>query len=115
MYAGAVVQGTVVNTKTNGMFDNIVLAPDAVLLLGSNITISSTDNLVMKLGSKLYLNSFTLVADGMTYVDGAQPSWSNDAGTILSGIPEIPEPATLLLLGTGALGALGWVRRRRMR
>ena len=27
----------------------------------------------------------------------------------------IPEPTTLLLLGTGALGALGWLRRRRMR
>jgi len=29
--------------------------------------------------------------------------------------PEIPEPGTLMLLGTGVLGALGWVRRRRMR
>jgi hypothetical protein len=27
----------------------------------------------------------------------------------------IPEPGTLLLLGTGALGALGWMRRRRMK
>jgi hypothetical protein len=28
---------------------------------------------------------------------------------------DIPEPTTLLLLGTGALGAFGYVRRRRMK
>jgi hypothetical protein len=27
---------------------------------------------------------------------------------------EIPEPGTLLLLGTGVLGVLGYMRRRRM-
>jgi hypothetical protein len=30
-------------------------------------------------------------------------------------VAAIPEPATLLLFGTGALGALGWLRRRRMK
>ncbi len=32
-----------------------------------------------------------------------------------AGPAAIPEPATMLLLGTGTLGALGWLRRRRMR
>ena len=113
VHAGAIVQGTVGTTKTNGVFDNIVLAPDAVLLLGSDIAISSTDNLVMGSGSKLYLCGFTLAADGEVY-DGTLPqTWTNDGGTIY-GTLAIPEPGTLLLIGTGALGALGWVRRKRM-
>lgn len=33
----------------------------------------------------------------------------------MNGTPAIPEPATLLLVGTGALGALGWIRRRRVK
>ncbi len=30
-------------------------------------------------------------------------------------VDEVPEPCTMLLFGTGALGALGWMRRRRMK
>jgi hypothetical protein len=37
-----------------------------------------------------------------------------EQGTIF-GTLVVPEPATLLLVGSGALAFLGWVRRRRMR
>jgi len=34
---------------------------------------------------------------------------------VASGETPIPEPGTLLLLGTGALGTFGYLRRRRIR
>ena len=94
-------------------FDNIILLDDAVVQLGSAINIGAPDNLVMGLNSRLYLNGFALTADGLDYVDGAQASWPNDDGTIISG--PIPEPGTMLLIGTGILGLLGYIRRRRMK
>ena len=103
-------------TITGGSFDNLVLLDDAVLNLGSDIL---TDNLAMGDGSRIYLNSlYELQADGFTY-DGLTDSgpggagpWPNDLGMIYPGA--IPEPGTLLLVGTGVLGVLGYIRRRRM-
>jgi len=43
-------------------------------------------------------------------------SWSYSSGSSIEFDKNmIPEPATLLLLGTSALGVLGYLRRRRMR
>ena len=74
--------------------------------LMSDLTVSGA--LDIDAGCKLFLNGFTLTAEGQTITGST--AW--DQGEIVAAA--IPEPATLLLIGTGALGVLGYVRRRRM-
>jgi hypothetical protein len=75
------------------------------------------DNLDLQQYCAVYLNSFTLgVKDDYTFVSAdiltTGMAWKQ--GRVF-GTLEIPEPGTLLLLGTGALGVLGYIRRRRMK
>ena len=85
----------------------------------SNLTVS--DNLDIDTGCKLFLNGFTLdlagsdagLFLGQNTLSGAG-AWTLKEGGEIVGAGEIPEPGTLLLLGTGVLGVIGYVRRRRL-
>jgi len=73
------------------------------------------DNLDMQQYCTLYLNDHRLVIkdDADLYSENiSQMAWKQ--GTIF-GTQVIPEPHTLLLVGTGVLGVLGYIRRRRMK
>ncbi|KPL01453.1 MAG: hypothetical protein AMK75_04860 [Planctomycetes bacterium SM23_65] len=93
-------------------FDNILLAQNAEVTMLSDITIQFGDNLLMASGSALYLNGFTLHAEGQDLVSSEIGQMAWDDGTIIG---TIPEPGTMLLIGTGILGLLGYIRRRRMK
>ncbi len=103
-----------VNPSSYQFDDNINLLAGSVLYLGSDITLKTGDNLNLAAGSSLYLNGHILQADGMLYDGRLTQTWTNDLGTIFGASMSVPEPATLFLLGSGALGAIGYVRRRRV-
>ena len=49
------------------------------------------------------------------YTKEAEVAGNGNAPELVLDYDPIPEPATMLLIGTGVLGLLGWARRRRMR
>jgi hypothetical protein len=114
---------TATGHTTPNALDNIILLPGARVSLDAGThTKIIMDNLDMQSGSEIYLNnSVILTADGKTFDGianvgpGGPGPWPFDSGlgTIYPGV--IPEPGTLLLLGTGIIGLLGYLRRRRMK
>jgi len=103
-------------------YDTIVLLSDLTLDGSLNVTQEAgfnTDNGIYELISGID----TLKNNGLetTGLDGVD-HWidTTQEGYVYlrtgeTGPPEIPEPGTMLLLGTGVLGALGFIRRRRMK
>ena len=58
---------------------------------------------------EVFLLTFNLQPSGITDFTGGGGVGLSDLK-----LTPIPEPATMLLVGTGALGAFGWMRRRRL-
>ena len=58
-----------------------------------------------------------LAVDGKYILGGNQegPSWGQSGFELDMNPGVIPEPGTMLLLSSGALGVMGWMRRRRMK
>jgi hypothetical protein len=103
---------------TGNSLDNIILLANSVTYLSARVPGAKIvmDNIEMQDSSELHLNGFNLYADGKSWVSDLVPTTGVDYefGKIF-GTLAIPEPGTLLLLGTGAIAALGHLRRRRMK
>jgi hypothetical protein len=95
----------------SGTFDGISLGADGgtTLLLGATqppLTLVFTSDVVgMPLGDPTAMAlAFTNILPGITIVNNSFGDFTSNVSGTFSAAPVIPEPATLLLLGTGLIG-----------
>jgi len=101
------------------VYYNTTYGDDAVA--GDQMTHTTTDdNFTFRAGTgatameTLLIRGSAATEEGFYMDDLYIDSSSQNLGNPLGGSSGVPEPGTLLLLGTGALGLIGYVRRKRM-
>jgi hypothetical protein len=111
---GKNTQATAENlTMASGSLDKVWVAAGSptFIQLQTNVTINST--LRIDNGCAVVLNNHTLTLTGVPITT----TQAYDLGMIYKSwadVSAIPEPGTCLLIGTGAIGLLGWMRRRKI-
>ena len=94
-----------VQDPATGQWTLLFLQRGTTAATGRIVALTLSDNGAFAGGA----DNFKVIADGLNAANFALYGLEFDADPAA-----IPEPATLLLMGTGALGVLGYIRRRRM-
>ena len=76
-----------------------------------NDVLVETINLNLGIGYTPYVDSSANLFDKLVLIDGASGYWLMDDFTYQGGAP-VPEPATILLLGSGLIGLAGFGRKK---